>query len=68
MRKVPIYIQQELYNKVKRRVKQSRGEFKSVEEYVEFVLQEVVKEEPQQTYTAEEEEEVKERLRRLGYI
>jgi len=35
----------------------------------EFVLTEVIKEdEPEQAYTAEEEEGIKERLRRPGYI
>jgi hypothetical protein len=35
----------------------------------EFFLTEVIKEdEPEQAYTPEEEEETKERLRRLGYI
>ena len=45
------------------------GEFKTIEEYVEFVLTELLREdEPEQAYTPEEEEEIKERLRRLGYI
>ncbi|MFQ5940576.1 MAG: hypothetical protein ACE5KA_02610 [Nitrososphaerales archaeon] len=47
-----------------------KDEFKSVEEYVNFVLTEVVKddEEHQSTYTKEEEEEIKNRLKSLGYI
>ena len=67
--KVAIYIPKSLYDEIKKRVEQSEGEFKSVEEYVEFVLQEVVKEEePQQVYTPEEEEEIKKRLKALGYL
>ncbi|HID17139.1 TPA: CopG family transcriptional regulator [Candidatus Bathyarchaeota archaeon] len=68
--KVSIEIPADLYEAVKRRVELSQGEFKSVEEYVEFVLREVVKEEeePTQAYTPEEEEKVKERLRSLGYL
>lgn len=67
--KVPVYISRKLYDEVKRRVAESEGEFKSVEEYVEFVLNEVVKEEePEQVYTPEEEEEIKKRLRALGYL
>ncbi len=67
--KVPVYISQQLYEKIKARVEASNGEFKNVEEYVEFVLQEVVKEEePEEVYTPEEEEEIKRRLRSLGYL
>jgi Arc/MetJ-type ribon-helix-helix transcriptional regulator len=68
--KIPIYISKNLYEKVKERVEQSQGEFKSVEEYVEFVLSEIVKEEEEEkeVYTPEEEEEIKKRLRSLGYL
>lgn len=67
--KVPVYIPKNLYGEIERRVESSRGEFKSVEEYVEFVLREVVKEEePEEVYTPEEEREVKQRLRSLGYL
>ena len=68
--KVPVYISRRLYEKIKARVEASNGEFKNVEEYVEFVLQEVVKEEeePEQVYSPEEEEEIKRRLRSLGYL
>jgi len=67
--KVPINILRDLYEEIKRRVKSSQGEFKSVEEYVEFVLREIVKEEePEQVYTPEEEREIKQRLRSLGYL
>jgi len=65
---VAIRISRELYNKIKNRVELSQGEFKNVEEYVEFVLSEVVKESDRERYTPEEEEEIKERLRRLGYL
>jgi len=46
------------------------GEFKDVEDYVTFVLSEVVKEEDEEenVYTPEEEEEIKRRLRQLGYL
>lgn len=53
--------------RVKRRVEESGGEFKSVGDYVEFVLKEVVKEESEEeTYT--KEEEIKKRLKSLGYL
>jgi len=67
--KVIVYIPRKLYNLIKRRVEESSGEFKSVEDYIEFVLKEIVTdEEEKQTYTKEEEEEIKKRLRALGYI
>lgn len=46
-------------------------EFNSVEEYVTFVLEEVLKdddEEEDAPFSAEDEEEVKKRLRALGYL
>ena len=67
--KVPVYIPKSLYEEIKKAVEESGGGFKSVEEYVEFVLSEVVREEGEEpAYTPEEEEEVKKRLRALGYL
>jgi len=66
---VNIRIPKSLYEEISRRVKESGGEFKDVEEYVTFVLNEVVKEdEEENVYTPEEEEEIKRRLKRLGYL
>jgi Arc/MetJ-type ribon-helix-helix transcriptional regulator len=57
----------ELYGKVEERVKAT--EFGSVDEYVEFVLREVVKEEEEdKAFSEEEEKEVKKRLKDLGYL
>ncbi|RLF08881.1 MAG: CopG family transcriptional regulator [Thermoprotei archaeon] len=67
--KVPIYISKTLYERIKREVEESQGEFKNVEEFIEFVLREVLKEETEEpAYTPEEEEEIKRRLRSLGYL
>jgi len=63
-----VNISKELVDEIQRRVDESGGEFKTVEEHVEFVLTELLKDEPEQAYTPEEGEEIKERLRRLGYI
>jgi len=66
---VNIRIPKNLYEKIEEEVRASQGEFKSVEDYVEFVLNEVLKEESEETaYTPEEEEEIKRRLRSLGYL
>jgi len=67
--KVPVYISKKLYDEVKKMVEESKGEFSSVEEFVEFVLTEILEEEGEEpTYTPEEEEEIKKRLRALGYL
>ena len=67
--KVSINISKELYEKIRKEVEENQGEFKSVEDYVEFVLREILKEEEDESvYTPEEEEEIKKRLRALGYL
>jgi hypothetical protein len=66
--KVPIHISRELYEEIMKRVEASEGQFKSVEDYVEFVMKEIVAEDEKRTYTPEEEEEIKKRLKGLGYI
>jgi len=62
---VTIKIPKRLYMEIEKRVEESKGEFKDPQEYIEFVLNEIVSEEE---YTPEEEEEIKRRLRQLGYI
>lgn len=62
-----IRIPKQLTKKIEERIKQT--EFKSVEEYVTFVLEEVIKEEePEEVFSEEDEQKVKERLRALGYL
>jgi len=66
---VNVRIPRNLYDEISRRVKESGGEFKDVEEYVTFVLNEIVREdEEENVYTPEEEEEIKRRLKQLGYL
>lgn len=82
-----ININDELAKKIEERVKNSK-EFHSVEEYVNYVLTEVIKQsnqasapseaktptsqtpaqQPQQVYTEDQEQQVKERLQNLGYL
>lgn len=66
--KKAIFLPAELYGKVEERVKAT--DFSSVDEYVEFVLKEVVKEEEEEekAFSEEEEKEVKKRLKDLGYL
>jgi len=67
--KVEVKLSRKLVEGVQRQVDESEGEFKTVDEFIEFVLTEILKdEESEQVYTPEEEEEIKKRLRALGYI
>ena len=64
-----VLLSAELYGRIEERVRETG--FGSVDEYVTFVLEEVLKEEGEETevaFTKEEEEEVKKRLRALGYL
>ena len=66
--KVNVPIPKSLYKKIEEEIKDS--DFESVEEYVTFVLREVLseEEEEEEVFSKEEEEQVKERLRSLGYL
>ena len=67
--KVSVSLSKSLCDKIKEKIEESGGAFKSVEDYIEFVLEELLKEEEEETpFTPEEEEEIKKRLRALGYI
>ncbi|MCL0060389.1 CopG family transcriptional regulator [Dehalococcoidia bacterium] len=59
-----IFLPAELYRRIEERAKATS--FGSVEEYVRFVLEEVLKEE--KVLSRKEEEEVKEKLRALSYL
>jgi len=69
-----IKIPNEIIEKIEKRVEES--EFKSVEEYILYVLKEVVNEEEieeqekenEEEWSEEDEEKVKSRLRSLGYL
>ena len=63
-----VFLPAELYSQIEERVKAT--DFGSVEEYVIFVLEEVLKNEgeEEQAFSKEDEEEVKKRLKALGYL
>ena len=63
-----VYLPAELYDRVKERAEAT--DFGSIEEYITFVLQEVLKEEEPEEIAIdrEQEKEVKKRLRALGYL
>ena len=61
-----------LYKKIKKRVEKT--EFKTTQEYITYILEEVIKQvEEEETgddevFSEEDEEKVKDRLRALGYL
>ena len=56
-----------LYSRIEERI--AATEFRSVNEYVVFVLEELLKEkEKDVAFSKEEEKEVKKRLKALGYL
>ena len=66
--KVNVGISKELYERAKKYIEEQGG-FNSVEELIEFLLDQVLgSEEIESAYTEEEEKEVKERLKALGYF
>ena len=64
---VSIKIPKKLYERIVEEIKDS-SEFKTVEEFVRYVLEQVLEEEEETVYSEEEEEAIKERLRSLGYL
>lgn len=72
MEKRNVEIPKRLYDKIEKHVKNS-DEFSNVEEYITFILEEVLKEEEveeleESRFDEGDEEAVKERLRGLGYL
>jgi len=65
--KAQVLIDRELYERAKKYVEQ-QGTFSSVDELVEFLLRQLLEEQQGEVMSREEEEAVKDRLRRLGYL
>jgi Arc/MetJ-type ribon-helix-helix transcriptional regulator len=69
-KKEAVFLPAELYAKIEERVRAT--EFNSVDDYVRFVLEEILKEDSEEeeepVFSEAEEEEVKRRLRALGYL
>ena len=62
-----VFLSADLYHQLEQRVRATG--FGSVEEYVTFILEEVLKEEDEEAvFTEEEEKEIKKRLKDLGYL
>ena len=65
--RVSVQVRRDLYERA-RRYLELQGTFSSVDELVEFLLEEFLRDQPQEAMTKEEEEAVRDRLRRLGYL
>ncbi len=61
-----IKIPKRLYERILKEIKDT--EFKSAEDFIIYVLEQVLEEEEESVYSKEEEEAIKERLRSLGYL
>lgn len=61
-----VKIPKRIVEKIEERIKDT--DFKSLEEYVTFVLEEVIKDEESQDLSKEDEEKIKEKLKALGYL
>lgn len=65
--KEQVSVSADLYLRAKRYIEQ-QGTFSSVDELVEFLLREFLQEQEGEVMSKEDEEAVKDRLRRLGYL
>jgi Arc/MetJ-type ribon-helix-helix transcriptional regulator len=66
--KKSVLIPIDLYQRIEEAVKQS-AEFDSIDNYVTFIMEEILREEDEKlTFTEEEEKAIKERLKALGYM
>ncbi|HHE36816.1 MAG TPA: CopG family transcriptional regulator [Candidatus Woesearchaeota archaeon] len=69
-----VKIKKNILKKLEKRVKES-GSFRNVDEYINYILEQVVKrlerekvKEQKHVFSKKDEEKVKERLRSLGYL
>ena len=63
---IKIRLPEKLYREAK--AKAEEAGFKTIDEFIVFILEQLLTEEEQPALTEEDEEKVKERLRALGYI
>ena len=66
---VEVRISRSLYERILERIGRAK-EFKTADEYVTFVLEQILGEEAakERTYSPQEEDQIADRLRRLGYL
>ena len=65
-KKIKIKVSDDLYEKISARA--AKAGFKSIDNFVASLIEDVFKEDHVENYSKEEEEEIKNRLKSLGYI
>ena len=63
-----ITISANLFDEIKNRIKNPVNGFSSIEEYVDYVLEEVLFEKEDNNVSDEERQKIQEELKKLGYI
>lgn len=66
--KISIKISKDLYEEIKRKIESKKDRFGNVDEYIENILRRLIKDEMAEVYTEEEEKQVMDHLKDLGYI
>jgi len=66
--KVPIFISRKLYDYINDKVKLSNDEFKTIEDFIEFILMEIFDTDLKQINEDEDKKVIKENLKKLGYF
>ena len=66
--KKKISISSDMFEIISKRIEKSNQEFSSVDEYVEFILNEIFGKNSEKLYDKEEEEEIRKHLQDMGYI
>jgi|TARA_B110000495_G_C22483923_1_gene298702 guanylate kinase len=63
-----ISISSNMFKVISKRIEKSNQEFSSVDEYVEFILNEIFEENSEEPYNKDEEEEIRKHLQSMGYL
>ena len=64
----PVLISTKLYDLISNRIKNPQTGFSTIDEYVEFVLTELLTEDDESEASDEEVEQIREELKKLGYV
>lgn len=68
VQKEVVHISSDLYEQILKKLKDTNGEFKTADEYVEFIVREMLANDSSDSFSGEDEDKIKDRLKSLGYI
>lgn len=68
MEKKSVKISSKLYNLINEYIQNSKDEFNSIDEYIEYALSQIFDNETNSQYSKDEEAEIKKHLKDMGYI